>query len=368
MYVGGGTGGDLIEFFWGISPTYQIRFNENTSFGTRGISILYDETELTRLDDITWADANWHKVKIVFFRNQFRVYVDNNLKINFLDTTTRTISGQNMVFYSVNASATNYHRIRDIRIGKFTEGLWSYVGQTSANIMFNGGNVGVNTISPSYTLDVSGDINFTGNLRQNGSIFSTSQWTTTAGNVSYTSGSVVVGTVVSAGTMLVSPNATIANINASTGITAGTIVASTITAGTVTAANIGAPTISAGTLLSGIINAKAANPQIKVYHTTPGNETSIYYDAGSVNSHWYVGQNVGSVGVGSFAFFNSKGKESKTRLHGDNWEHLHFFIPILSLQPRLYFIHEKYLAPGVLFTNRKNLGIPLRRGCPGFNT
>ena len=34
------------------------------------------------------------------------------------------------------------------------------------------GNVGINNSSPGYQLDVSGDINFTGNLRNNGAIFS----------------------------------------------------------------------------------------------------------------------------------------------------------------------------------------------------
>jgi hypothetical protein len=36
----------------------------------------------------------------------------------------------------------------------------------------NGGDVGIGTTSPSYKLDVTGDINFTGNLYQNGSLFS----------------------------------------------------------------------------------------------------------------------------------------------------------------------------------------------------
>ena len=34
------------------------------------------------------------------------------------------------------------------------------------------GRFGINDTSPNYTLDVNGDINFTGNLRSNGVIFS----------------------------------------------------------------------------------------------------------------------------------------------------------------------------------------------------
>lgn len=39
-------------------------------------------------------------------------------------------------------------------------------------VILHNGNIGINDLSPSYTLDVTGDINFTGNLRSNGTIFS----------------------------------------------------------------------------------------------------------------------------------------------------------------------------------------------------
>jgi hypothetical protein len=158
MYIGGGTslGADELIFYWGTS-SYSVLFNEYISSGVRGISVLYNGTQLTRLDDITWADANWHSIQIIFVRNQIRIYVDNNLKINYYDTTTRTISGQEMKFTGRTGDLTNFHRIRNIRIGKFTEGLWRYVHQTSANIMFNGGNVGISTTAPSTLLNVNGN-------------------------------------------------------------------------------------------------------------------------------------------------------------------------------------------------------------------
>ena len=61
------------------------------------------------------------------------------------------------------------------------------------------GNVGINQTSPNYTLDVTGDINFTGTLTQNGSAYggggsSSSPWVTSGNDISYTTGRVGVGT------------------------------------------------------------------------------------------------------------------------------------------------------------------------------
>ena len=59
------------------------------------------------------------------------------------------------------------------------------------------GNVGVGTTSPSYKLDVAGDINFTGTLYQNGTAFSggggSSKWSGST-DIYYTSGDVGIGT------------------------------------------------------------------------------------------------------------------------------------------------------------------------------
>ena len=60
------------------------------------------------------------------------------------------------------------------------------------------GNVGIGVITPSYKLDVAGDINFTGNLYQNGSVFSSgsggSVWASSGNNVYRSSGNVGIGT------------------------------------------------------------------------------------------------------------------------------------------------------------------------------
>jgi hypothetical protein len=79
---------------------------------------------------------------------------------------------------------------------------WS---DSASNVYFTGGNVGINTTNPSKTLHVVGDtlvsnlttgnINFTGNLYQNGSLFSgSSQWSDSGSNVYFTGGNVGINT------------------------------------------------------------------------------------------------------------------------------------------------------------------------------
>jgi len=141
-----------------------------------------------------------------------------------------------------------------------------------------GQKIGIANTSPSYELDVIGDINFSGDLYQNGNVFSggsgggvSSQWLSgTGGNLSYTKGNVGIGTTAptfkidingnlrattgittanifsteSTLTNMVSTNSTITNIIGTT-ISAGTILGTTL----ISSANITASVVTAGTII-----------------------------------------------------------------------------------------------------------------------
>jgi hypothetical protein len=66
------------------------------------------------------------------------------------------------------------------------------VGNSNLYVNTQTSNVGVGTSTPAFSLDIVGDINFTGTIYREGSILYTSPWTKVGNDLSYTSGNVLV--------------------------------------------------------------------------------------------------------------------------------------------------------------------------------
>ena len=83
-------------------------------------------------------------------------------------------------------------------VGDFYRSNVLFVGSqwttSGANISYTSGNVGINTATPTRTLQVQGDVNVVGDFYRSNVLFVGSQWTTSGSNISYTSGNVGINT------------------------------------------------------------------------------------------------------------------------------------------------------------------------------
>jgi len=157
--------GDGHGFFWGATSVgggyyyqtggYSVFFDQYNGY----IILYHNGAQLTSIGGQGLRNSNWIKIRIVYQRNVIKVYYDGVLKINYKDTARHlNYSNNYMGFQAWSGAASNAQRVREVKIQKFTEGLWAYTSQTSGSVMFNGGNVGMNTSNPAYTLDVNGTI------------------------------------------------------------------------------------------------------------------------------------------------------------------------------------------------------------------
>ena len=138
---------------------------------------------------------------------------------------------------NINITGSIFQNNNPYIASQWTSTSGNTITYTSGNVVITGGNLLTTNISAS-TLQAPngitvGNINFTGNLFQNGIAYVGSQWTSTSGNViSYTSGNVVVSNVISAGS-IISTGITVSNI-----IITGTSSTANLIATTATIPNI----------------------------------------------------------------------------------------------------------------------------------
>ena len=187
FYVGGGSGADELGFYiFGTSPPSSTASYSNPSNGyvivyseyTGNIILYYNGVSLITYTVSSLGNSTWQTTNISFIRNTFRISLNGQMIINYTDTTNRNISANSyMGFNACTGGSNNFHRIRNMRINKLNESLWTFASQTSANIYYSS-NVGIGTASPSYTLDVAGTGRFTGNV--------------TLGNTAYIGGNLTV--------------------------------------------------------------------------------------------------------------------------------------------------------------------------------
>lgn len=175
-YAGGGNGAESISFFVYSSTANNITSgysfvcdeysNINNGNTSKQFAINYNGSVLASVNGTANGGtfliplAAWNSLKIIFLRNNIRFYFNNNLVLNLKDSN-RVISGNNTFYCGFVGSCTanhNYHAVRNVKLSKYCPSVWEYTSNTSSDICFPAGNVGIGTISPAYSLDVAGTI------------------------------------------------------------------------------------------------------------------------------------------------------------------------------------------------------------------
>lgn len=183
------------------TPALQILYNGNVGIGTSTpLSNLhvYNGSLLVGTDELNTSTAYGFKV---------------NGNSNVFTEAYLNTQGTNLGFYT-NPQAVSETGLLGIAYPMQSAGIITGVstplvlgtGLTERMRILGNGNVGIGTTTPAFKLSVAGDINLTGNLYQNGTLFSTSQWATLGSDLSYTSGNVAIGTTTSTEKLTVAGN------------------------------------------------------------------------------------------------------------------------------------------------------------------
>jgi hypothetical protein len=171
----------------------------------------------------------------------------NFINLNSTNSTTTNLISTNVTAGTITTSDINFTGNIYQNGSLYVSSQWSTFND---NIAYTNGSVGIATTDPSYTLDVNGtgrftdiistssttntllatdittgNINFTGNLYQNGALYSasniSSQWMSFSNNIAYTNGNVGIGTTTPSYRLDVSGNCRFINA------TSGSIITTT---------------------------------------------------------------------------------------------------------------------------------------------
>ena len=166
--------------------------------------LLGDYNTIYQTSNIIWDNTN-NRLGINTTSPQYTLDVSGgSLRADIIIGDGANINGLNASYIStgilpVNRGGTglSIFNSNQILIGDGANTIKQY-----ANFVWNNtsNRLGINTNTPQYTLDVYGDINFTGVLTQNGNVYNASQtnttsyWVASATNIYYISGNVGIGT------------------------------------------------------------------------------------------------------------------------------------------------------------------------------
>ena len=193
----------------------QLEVVTTTSTGST-IQFLHQHTAFTTTSNIEVGTTN-HDLFVD--TNASRVGILTNTPTTALDVNgtvkATAFDGDGALLTGIPSSAIN---------GTLSQ--WTTV--TGPKIHYSDGNVGIGIADPLHTLDVVGDINFTGTLREDGNPFVSTPWTieTSPTALSYTSGNVGIGAATPSAKLEVTGNAHVTT-DLSVG---GTLSINTITA------------------------------------------------------------------------------------------------------------------------------------------
>ena len=239
----------------------QLEIVTTTSTGST-IQFLHQHTAFTTTSNIEvgttnhdlFVDTNASKVGVLTNTPTTALDVNGTVKATAFD-------GDGALLTGIPSSAIN---------GTLSQ--WTTV--TGPKIHYSDGNVGIGIADPLHTLDVVGDINFTGTLREDGNPFVSTPWTIESGPtaLSYTLGNVGVGGTTPSAKLEVTGNAHVStDLSVGGNLTINTIsAAATHGLGAVTAlSNTSADTV----LLTNTGTSLVASGAVQAVSFTDGTET-----------------------------------------------------------------------------------------------
>ncbi|MEM4398059.1 MAG: DUF2341 domain-containing protein, partial [Candidatus Woesearchaeota archaeon] len=151
--AGGGNGADATWFY-----IYATSIVTNEEGANGGYSIVFDEYEdrikllwngvtLSSIIEYNLDNHQWKDVKIIHYGRTTEIYLDNVLKINYTDVE-RTKTGNYVGWGARTGLATNYHRIKDLKVRPYLREDPSYIIENEKIVTYtnNSGNINIEII------------------------------------------------------------------------------------------------------------------------------------------------------------------------------------------------------------------------------